>query len=362
MKHTPITQLRPNSTFDSIYLVQKLEVKSKRTGEPFATLLFSDATGTLSAVQWDNLEPILSRKINVEDFVAVSGDLSLYNNSLQATVKRIEKMPDEKVDFSRFVPVTPRDRAELERALDARIAEVQNGDLRRLLEYLIGKNNSPGNVRADYLAAPAAVRVHQAYLGGLLEHTLNVCTNALALADRYKPYDRDLLITGALLHDIGKIREYEWRRAISYSDEGRMLGHIPIGSLMINDALRALAPFDKRLGQHILHLILSHHGKREYGSPVLPKTREAILLHYGDYTDAYLATFCHDIDEARALGVAWTPYNKLFDTYLYAGPTRSNEALPLLPGLDRLLPDDPRLKTQGSDAVDDPGLTTSLGL
>ncbi len=354
MKHIPIDQLRPTSQAESVYLVQELELKTKRNGDPFASLTLVDATGSIQAVMWDNLGAILNREVSVNDFAHVAGEISTFNNKLQLVLRKIAKVADEHVDFSRFVPVTPYDRAELERQFDARIAEVTNPDCRRLLDYLFG--DGPRSVRAEFLAAPAAVRVHQAYVGGLVEHTLAVVRNALLLARHYQPYDHDLLITGGLLHDLGKIREYEWTRVIRYTDEGRLVGHISIATGMLYLAFEELAPFDRLLQWHILHLLLSHHGKREYGSPVLPKTREAFLLHYGDYTDAYLSTYCAETDVARAKGEAWTPFNRLFDTYLYAGSTRTEGGVAMPTGGGAVEADDPRFffGTAG-DSVDDPG-------
>ncbi len=354
MKHTPIDQLRPAATAESVYLLQELELKTKRNGDPFASLVLADATGTLQAVIWDNLAPVLNRDVKPDDFVLVTGELGTFNNALQLVIRKIVRVPDEKVDLARFVPVSPRDPKELESELDALIAQVKSKDCRRILDYFLG--TGPRSVRKEFCQAPAAVRVHQAYIGGLVEHTLAVIRNALVLAEQYRPYDRDLLVTGGLLHDLGKIREYEWKRVIRYTDEGRLIGHISIATGMLYRAFEELAPVDELLQWNLLHLILSHHGKREFGSPVLPKTREAYLLHYGDLTDAYLTVYCEDTRKAREQGEAWTPFNRLFDTYLYAGPTRS-EALPPQSKDPRAMEtDDPRFfGGAGGDNVDDPG-------
>lgn len=352
MKHVPIDQLRPAGSVESVYLLQELELKTKRNGDPFASLTFADSTGSLQGVMWDNLGPVINHDVAQNDFVLVSGEVGTFNNNLQLVVRRIAPVADAQVDLARFLPMCPQDLGELERRLDALIGEVK-GDCRRLLDHFLGQG--PQSLRRDFCSAPAAVRVHQAYIGGLLEHTLCVVGNALTLADRYKPYDRDLLITGALLHDLGKIREYDWRRVIRYTDEGRLIGHISIATGLYYRAFQELAPFDELLQWNLLHLLLSHHGKREYGSPVLPKTREAFLLHYADLSDAYLAIFVTETDKAREKGEAWTGFNKLFDTYLYSGATRADGALPLQRPAN-LEPDDPRFFFgSGGDSVDDPG-------
>jgi len=353
MKHIPINHLRPASTVESIYLLQELELKTKRNGDPFATLTLVDGTGTIEGVMWDSLGPILNREVAANDFVQVSGEIGTFNNKLQFVVRRIVRVPDEKVDVTRFVPVCPQDLGELESRLDALIGEVK-GDCRRLLDYFFGPG--PQSLRREFCTAPAAVRVHQAYVGGLLEHTLAVVRNALILADQYPPYDRDLLIAGGLLHDLGKVREYDWTRVIRYTDEGRLVGHIAIAVGLFYHAFRDLDPFDALLQWNLLHLLLSHHGKREYGSPVLPKTREAFILHYADYNDAYLSVYVEETDRARSQQESWTGFNRLFDTYLYAGPTRSDAAQPPHPRPPVVEPEDPRFFFgTGGDSVDDPG-------
>jgi len=355
MPRIPVAQLRPAPQADSIFLLQEIEMRNKKNGDPYAALKLADATGSIPGVMWDNLGPVINRQVAVDDFVQVSGEIALYNNALQFVVKRIQKVPDSRVDLREYIAHTPFDIAELERQLDERIAEVKHPDCRRLLDYFLGKDGVGAATRAAFCQAPAAARIHQAYIGGLLEHTLAVLRNALMLAESYKPYDRDLLITGGLLHDLGKIREYDWRRVIRYTDVGRLVGHLSIGAHMVALAIRELAPFDERLGWNILHIVLSHHGKLEYGAPVVPKTREALLLHYGDYTDAYLASYCDDIERARRQGQLWTPYSRMFQAFLYAGPTRSDAPLPPAGEIFQPNPESPDLFGQPEGDVDDSG-------
>ncbi len=149
--------------------------------------------------------------------------------------------------------------------------------------------------------------------------------HAVHLIQLYKPYSHDLLVTAGLLHDVGKIREFEWRRTIRYSQEGQLLGHISIGANMVDSAIRSLQRepegFPAEFHHHILHLILSHHGKLEYGSPIVPKTKEALVLHYADYADAYLTSYQTLTAQASDSKTGWTNYQKRFESPLYAGPT-----------------------------------------
>lgn len=321
--------LSPGDSVDAFFLLAGLEQRVKKNGEPYFFLTLRDSTGSVNAVMWDNHQPLVDGLIKSEDFVHAEGHTSEYNGGLQMTVRRIARVDDKDIDISEFVATSPRPREEMEKELDEYIAQVQQPDCRALLERLFGNER----FREQFCTAPAAAQIHQAYVGGLLEHTLNVLRNALQLGQTYGPYDRDLLVTGGLLHDIGKIREYSWRRAITYTDEGRLVGHISIGASMVDGMIRLMqrekSSFSEHYRQHILHLILSHHGKLEYGSPVLPKTREALLLHYADYTDAYLTSYIQSVAEARNRGENWTGFSRLFDSYLYAGaPPSPADAAP----------------------------------
>lgn len=315
----PIATLKTGSTVDSVYLLKSFEQRSKKNGDPFFSLQLSDATGSANAVMWDNHAALIAGMLRVDDFARVAGDVSEYNGQLQLSLRRIERVEDEEVDLSRFIPTSPRPRAEMEAELEGHLEAIRNGDVRRLLDKFFRHPK----LRELYCTAPAAARLHQAYLGGLLEHTLVVVRHALESARDYDPVDRDVLRAGALLHDVGKIREYSWKRSIGYTDEGRLVGHVVLGAMMADAAMRELqrepAGFNDHLRRHILHMILSHHGKLEWGAPVVPKTREALLLHYADQLDAFMVMATDSMREAAVKGDLWTQYNKFFSTYFYAG-------------------------------------------
>lgn len=281
-------------------------------------LQFADKTGQVGGVIWDNHANLVTGTIAADDFVRVQGDVGEFNNLSQITAKKITKVDESTIDLGDFLAVSPRPRAEMEAELDDWIARVKNPDCKRLLSVLFGNPR----LRELYCTCPAAAKVHQAYIHGLLDHTLNVMKLAYSIANVYEPVDRCTLITGTLLHDIGKVRELDWRRSITYTTEGRLLGHIPMGASMVDatiNELRRKESFDQELQTRIIHMILSHHGKLEYGSPITPKTREALTLHYADNTEAYMAVFTTEVDKATTRGQAWTPFTKMFDSYLYAG-------------------------------------------
>ena len=327
----PIGELTPGDAVDSVYLLSSLEQRTKKNGDPYFFLNLADATGQVQAVMWDNHGPLLAGTIHSEDFVRVEGHASEYNGALQMTAKRITRVDDEDVEIGDFLAVSPRPRAEMEAELDELIGQVEHADCKRLLDKMFGH----AKFRELFCTAPAAVKNHQAYIGGLLEHTLNVVKNAMRLAETYKPFNADILLTAGLLHDVGKIREYDWRRNISFTDEGRLVGHITIGANMADTAMRQLQReeqgFSEHYRQHILHVILSHHGKMEFGSPVVPKTKEALLLHYADYADAYLTNYANVVEPLQAKGESWSPWNRMFEAMIYAGPSTPPESAGMPP-------------------------------
>ncbi len=319
LPHVPLSGLKPGDRVDSVYLLTAVERRQKKNGEPFFMLEVTDASGSLSGVIWDNHETLDDGRTSRDDFVHVQGDIGEYNGRLQMTMRRVSRVPDEEVDKSAFLPVSPRPREDMERELDEWIARVEHPDCRKLLNKVFGHER----LRELYCTAPAAVQIHEAYIHGLLEHTLKVMRIADAFAGVHPPVHRDVLITGTLLHDIGKIRELKWDRSLTYTSHGRLLGHISMGASMVDaliNELRKHEDFDREVQAHILHLLLSHHGKLEWGSPVVPKTKEALILHYADHAEAYLASFERETADAAQAGDQWTKFSRLFESYLFAGP------------------------------------------
>lgn len=350
-----VAAIRPGDSVRETFLLAELQQRAKKNGDPFFFLTLRDASGTIQGVMWDNHDSLVAGTIGTDDFVEVEGHAAEYNGATQLTVKNVSRVDDATVDVSRFLPVSPRPVDEMEAELDALVESVTQPDCRRLLDRMFGHQK----LRQLYCEAPAAARIHQAYRAGLLEHTLNVISNALKLGEKYQPFDRDLLVTAGLLHDLGKIREYDWRRSISYTDDGRLQGHIFMGASMVDSAIKELARTDEGFSthyhRHILHIILSHHGKLEYGSPVIPKTREAWLLHHGDYIDAYMAAFIEATDEAQGRGESWTAYNKLFQSYLYAGEPVAGSPGTGTPPPPAQPDPDPREGFDAPESMDDPG-------
>lgn len=315
MVHMKIAELEPGTTLKSVYLIQSLEKRQKRSGEMYVALVLQDKTGTIQAVMWENAGKLLRGEINAEDFVKVSGDVGIYNNQLQLTVRSLEKVADDKVDLEQFLPHSKRSLEEMHAELREAIESVKTPPLKALLKSFF----DDAEFLDAFSRAPSAMSMHQAYIGGLLEHTLAVLRVAHAIGALYPPYDYDLLTTGVLLHDMGKIHEFGYRRAIRYTSVGRLLGHIPIGFCLVDRKIEAIPHFPQETRILLLHLLLSHHGQKEWGSPRRPKTIEALLLHYADYIDAYLSTYRETTEKARERGELWTEYQRMFERFLFAG-------------------------------------------
>jgi 3'-5' exoribonuclease len=315
VKHVKISDLQPGSSVSSVYLVAVVEKKQKKSGDLYAAVTFQDASGRIAAVMWDNAHNFLADKIVKDDFALVTGDVGIYNNQLQLTIRSVEKVDESRVSLADFIPHSPHSIPDMQAQLQQYVQMVTDPHLVRLLKHFFDDSA----FLAAFSRAPSACTMHQAYIGGLLEHTLGVARNCLTIAGNYSSANRDLLITGALLHDIGKIEEFTFARAFSYTDSGRLLGHITIGIEMVTNALSQIPDFPAQTKTLLFHMLISHHGVKEWGSPRRPKTLEALILHYADYIDAYLSTYIEVTGKAKERGDLWSDWNKMFERYLFAG-------------------------------------------
>ena len=281
MKSPLVKELKPNEIATAIFLVHTKEIRQKRTGEPYLSLLLADRSGEVDAKMWDNVTEVMDT-FDRDDFVKVKGLFQLYNNRPQFTVHKLRIVAETEIDFADFFPASTRDPEEMFKELRGIVAAVKNPHLRGLLDAFL---DDP-DIAARYKCAPAAKTIHHAFLGGLIEHVLSLCGLAKLTAGHYPSVDLDLLIVGAVLHDIGKIHELSYERGFGYTVEGQLIGHISIAMRMIADKLRALPDFPVELRNLVEHLVLSHHGKLEFGSPKVPVFPEALLLHYLDDMDS----------------------------------------------------------------------------
>lgn len=308
----------------SYFLAKQVEVRQRRSGEPYLTLVLADRTGEVPAVMWEGVEEV-SQDLAEGDIVKVQGLLGTYQQEPQLTLTRLRKAAPEEVALDDYLPRSAQDPAALLVRLRQVVDGIQEPHLQRLLRDLLADEAFV----ASFAAAPAAKSIHHAVLGGLLEHTVSVVGLCRLLAECYPALDRDLLLAAAILHDVGKVRELTWDRVFDYTDAGRLLGHITLGALLVEERIRAIPDFPEALAQRLLHCILSHHGELEWGSPKRPKTLEALVLHYAEDLDGKVnsfLSFAQSHPDPQHPG--WSQFNRSLDRYLYFGRGESGEAPP----------------------------------
>lgn len=298
-----ISGLADRQQVNTLFLVQFKDVRQKKTGDPYLSLVLSDKTGEIDAKMWDNVQGVLDAFAK-DDFVRVKGETQLYQNRLQLTVHAIARVDDSEVDLADFLPASKRDPEEMWSELMGRVNAMKNCDLQSLLLAVL---NDPV-IGPAYRRAPAAKGIHHAWLGGLLEHVLSLAALAEFTAAHYADIDADLLLTGVVLHDIGKIRELSYERSFSYSSDGQLLGHIVIALRILADKLAALPDFPPKLRMLVEHMVISHHGSLEYGSPKVPVFAEALLLHHLDNLDSKMEAMRAAVTRDAASDAEFTPY------------------------------------------------------
>jgi 3'-5' exoribonuclease len=281
MKSPLVRELKPNEVATAVLLVHSKEIRQKRSGEPYLSMLLGDRSGELDAKMWDNVAEVMD-SFDRDDFVKVRGLLQIYNNRPQFTVHKLRHVQDHEVEFGDFFPASSRDPGEMFAELRATVAALTNPHIRALLDAFL---DDP-EIASRFRIAPAAKTVHHAYRGGLLEHVLSLCSLGRLAASHYRSVDLNLIIAGAVLHDVGKIYELTYDRGFGYSAEGQLLGHISIGARMFYEKLRAFPDFPLELRNVLEHIILSHHGHLEFGSPKVPIFPEALLFHHLDDMDS----------------------------------------------------------------------------
>jgi 3'-5' exoribonuclease len=307
-----LKDLSPGQEVSLTCLLARKQIATTRAGKPFGALTLMDAGGQVEAKLWDRAEELLA-PLREGQAVEVSGRVELYNGQLQMVLSHIAPAAAEPW---RFLPRSPHKPAVLWQRLTELMLGVRHRGLRRLLEAFFEE----AEFHAAFERAPAAKSAHHAYLHGLLEHTVSVGELARRVAEHYPELDRDLMVAGALLHDVGKVEELSLGPPIDYTDAGRLEGHLVLGVRLLEARLAGLRGFPSELAGHLRHLILSHHGAYEFGSPRRPKTAEAMALHLIDDLDAKLAMVRQAVAEGGGEG-HWSPYHRLLERFLYTGPS-----------------------------------------
>jgi 3'-5' exoribonuclease len=306
-----------NQTVSTTFLVKSKELRSKKTGGQFALITLADKTGDIVGQWWDNFEETIDT-FDRDDVVFVRGLVNSYRNHLQISIHRMRLCHEHEIDLTHYFPTTKYDVEEMFVELMDLVREFNNPYLRQLLENIFADE---ATVR-KFKKAPAAKTMHHPYLGGLLEHTLSLVKLCRKVGEHYPGIDVDLLQTGAVLHDFGKIDELSYERGFGYTNDGQMIGHLVMETMMVADHIKQIPEFPEDLRRHLLHLLLAHHGKLEYGSPKLPSTPEALMLAYLDDLDSKVEAMQRLIAEPHTMG-DWTRISPMFERPIYR--RRTNE-------------------------------------
>ncbi|MDJ0883503.1 MAG: HD domain-containing protein [Desulfobacterales bacterium] len=317
-----ITDMAPGARVDDLFVLAERTLSHKKDGNPYMNVVLADRSGQIKGVVWDNVEQ-MAAGVSRGDIVRVGGNVSEYRGALQLVVRTMAAEDPSRVDAADFVPTTDLDVDQLFERLQNLTRSIQTPWIKALFEDFWA---DPGFV-ARFKRAPAAKMMHHAYIGGLLVHCLSMAVLADKLAGHYSGVDRDLLIAGAILHDVGKVHEFDFATAIDYSDEGRLLSHIVIGLEMVEKRLQTLkdVPWDQ--ANLLKHLIVSHHGAPEFGAVEPPKTIEAVLLHYIDEIDSKINAI-REFMAKDASAETWTAYHRILGRHFYRGraPAASERA------------------------------------
>ncbi len=295
-----------------IYLCKHKQSMVTKNGKSYESLILQDKTGTLDAKVWEPNNPGIG-DFDSLDYIEVYGDITSFQGSLQVNVKRIRRCQEGEYQPADYLPVSSRNIEEMYRELTDLVASIENPYLRQLLESFFVQDEK---FQKAFRNSSAAKTVHHGFVGGLLEHTLGVTKLCDYYCSAYPILKRDLLLTAAMCHDIGKILEISPFPENNYTDDGQLLGHIVMGSQMIGERAARIQGFPHELLSQLQHCILAHHGKYEFGSPRIPALIEALALNYADDTDAKLETFKEILDNAKEPG--WLGYNRLFESNLKA--------------------------------------------
>ncbi len=310
-----LADLKANQTIEMQLLIRRKNLAQSRNGKEYLNLKLGDSSAEISAFLWDDAAPA-DAGLKEGDCVHIKGRSQIFNGKLQLTLNFIELWQGP-IDPRNFLPQTDKHIPTMQRDLLQIVADIHDPWLKRLAQAFFVKDQK---FVEDFALAPAAKAMHHAWLGGLLEHTLSVARLALQVTPLYPQINADLVLIGALLHDIGKVRELVYERNLDYSTAGRLLGHVMIGVQMIQEKAKTIKDFPESTLMLVEHLILSHHGEYEYGSPKRPKTLEAILLNFIDDIDAKIVAVSTHLEIGKVTDSDWSDFHRLFGRAFYAAP------------------------------------------
>jgi len=314
-KSTFVADLREGDRVQDLFLVKAAKLGETRAGKPYLVLTVMDRSGEISGPVWDNAEEIHAL-CEPGRLVMLTGLVQSYRDKPQLKIDGVISVDSSQVNSADYYPATSHDIKKMASELQELVRSVKDPNLRKLLLFFFEKSE----YWPKFQVAPAAKAMHHAYIGGLLEHTLSVAKAVDMLADHYPGVDRSLVLTGAFLHDIGKLEELQMENGVvDYTVRGRLKGHLVIGSEMVASAAARIAGFPAELMEQVQHLILSHHGKHEFGSPTLPMTVEAFILSFLDDLDAKMNITEQLRRKMTNAEPGWTDYQRSLERYLYLG-------------------------------------------
>jgi 3'-5' exoribonuclease len=293
-----------NQTITTTFVVAAKQIKPKKTGDLYIALTLADRTGQIEAKVWDNVQEVID-SFDQDDFVKVKALLNKYNNRFQLTIHKVRKCEEHEVDFSDYLPKTDKDVDQLWETVREYVASFRNDYLRSLIQVFM----ADPEIEMRYKNAPAAKTLHHAFVGGLLDHVVSLFRSCDLVSRNYPAIDRDLLMSGAFLHDIGKVHELSYARSITYTTSGQLLGHMIIELEMLQKKIALVPGFPPELKILLEHMIISHHGQYEFGSPKLPMFPEALMLHYLDDLDSKMESMRAQLEREADSEDAWTGYN-----------------------------------------------------
>ncbi len=314
MKNIYISQIKAGDKVNDLFLVEEKNLAFSQKGSPYLSLRLKDKTGQLDGRVWDNASN-LDKVFRKGDIIYIQSRAVSFKGMIQLSVIDVRTATPEEMTWEAFLPTVKGDIDAMYAELMALAGQVVAPPLKALLDAFLADEG----IASLFRRAPAAKGFHHVNIGGLLEHTLSVTKLLTMVADHYPKSNRDLLIVGGILHDIGKIREFTYQGNIDYSDEGRLIGHIVIGLEMLDEKIATIPDFPPQLAMELRHLILSHHGMLEFGSPKRPKTVEAMIVHQIDDMDAKVNAFQEYISNSEDNDSDWTPFHRLFERYIYKG-------------------------------------------
>ncbi len=315
-----ISEIKPNQEIASLFVASEKQLRTARNGTVFLDLKLLDKTGEISGKMWEKAAEA-AEVIQSGNIVYLRARTELYRDRLQLSISEIMPVPAGGYDPADFLPVCPLDRDTLFERLSKLIAGMADGSLRRLCETVL----ADPEIMTRFKLAPAAKSMHHAYIGGLLEHTVSVITLIYRICNHYPDLDRDLLITGGFFHDIGKIEEFVYDTHIDYSDAGRLVGHMVLGTQIVEDKIRAIEGFPVETALLVKHLILSHHGEAQFGAVRLPASKEAFALHLADDLDAKMNAISRIVAKSGNDDSTWTGFETIFGRHFFRGFSKPDD-------------------------------------